>query len=479
MDTKRSDHRKALETEQKALEINLDDGVYGTFAEIGAGQEVARYFFQVGGAAGTIAKTMSAYDKVYSDKIYGTEASGRYVCESRLYKMLDHEYDLMTTRLQNDRLDTNFFVFADTIAALNYNRTISGDGWLGFRFQLDPDGEPNDIVLHVNMLDNDNRLQQQAIGVLGVNLVYACYRYNEEPEVMLQSLMDNLHGRVSIDMIRITGPNFTTLDNRWLSLMLVKHGLTDVAMFGPDGQNLHPSEFLYKKDVLVVRGSFRPATLVNLDMIKTSWNQFRKDENVDARKAYLLTEITLDNLYADGELDDKDFLDRAELLCALGQTIVISNCEQHQKLISYLSKYRIQKIGLVLGIRELLNIITEKYHQNMDGRLLTAFGELFTRNVKMYVYPAMQEGSEELMTCQNLPIPEGIKFLFRHLLDSQQIADIEGYSADHLHIFSKTVLQMLQSDEEGWEEMVPEKVAKLIREERLFGFPIQQMEFEY
>ena len=471
--------RQALETEQKALEINLDDRIYGTFAEIGAGQEVARYFFQVGAAAGTIAKTMSAYDKVYSDKIYGPEASGRYVCESRLYKMLDHEFELMMSRLQNERPDTNFFVFADTISAINYQKTIKGNGWLGIRFQLGPDAEYNEIVLHAKMHDNDNRLQQQAIGVLGVNLIYACYYYHEDPEVMLESLIDNLRGRITIDMIRISGPDFEGLDNRLLCLMLVKHQLTDVAMFGPDGQSIHPSEFLYKKNVLVVRGSYRPPTVVNLDMIKSSFDQFRNEPDIDARKTYLLTEITMDNLRTEGELDEKDFLDRAELLCALGQTVVVSDCERYPKLITYLSDYKVQKLGLVIGVRQLLDVINEKYYNNQDGRLLTAFGELFTRNVKMYVYPAMQEGSEELMTSKNLPVPEGIKFLYQHLLDSHQIDDIVKYQESNLHIFSKSVLEMLRNDEEGWEEMVPEKVAALIKKKCLFGFPYKQMEFEY
>lgn len=471
--------RQALETEQKALEINLNDGIYGTFAEIGAGQEVARYFFQAGGAAGTIAKTMSAYDKVYSDEIYGREASGRYVCESRLYKMLDHEYQLMHTRLQNEKPGCNFFVFADTVSTLNYSRTEQGDGWLGLRFQLNPDAEPNDIVLHVKMLDNDTTLQQQAVGILGVNLVYACYHYNNNAEVMLQSLKDNLHDRAVIDMVRITGPDFKDLDNRKLSLMLVKHKLSDVAIFGPDGRNIHASEFLYKKNVLVVRGSFRPSTLVNLDMIKSSWEQFRKEPDVDSRNSVLLTEITMDNLCLSGELDEKDFLDRTEVLCALGQTVVVSNCEMHQKLISYLSDFKIQKLGLVIGVRQLLEIINDKYQRNRDGRLLTSFGELFTRNVKMYVYPSMQEGSEELMTSVNLPVPEGIKFLYQHLLDFGQIVDIKGFNADVLHIFSKNVLEMLRTDEDNWDEMVPEKVGKLIKEKCLFGFPSQKLQFEY
>lgn len=471
--------RQRLETEQKALEINLDDRIYGTFAEIGAGQEVARYFFQVGGAAGTIAKTMSAYDKVYSDQIYGVEAGGRYVSEARLYKMLDHEYDLMFARLRTERPNTNFFVFADTVAALNYSKTVKGDGWMGVRFQLHPDSDMNDLVLHVRMLDNDNRLQQQAIGILGVNLVYACFHYHEDPEVMLQSLMDSLHGRVMIDMIRLTGPDFENLDNRLVSLYAVKNGLTDVTIFGADGRPVHASEFLYRKNLMVVRGSFRPPTLVNLDMIKSAYQQFREDPQVASGKSFLLTEITMDNLRAEGELDEKDFLDRADLLNALGQTVIVSNCQDYRKLITYLADYKVQQLGLVIGIRELLELIHKKYQDNLDSSLLAAFGELFTRHVRMYAYPAMQEGSDELMTTQNLPIPEGVKFLYRHLLENQQIVDVQDFNMNILHIFSKQVLQMVQHGESGWENRVPPKVAALIKEKCLFGYPSEQMTFEY
>jgi hypothetical protein len=471
--------RQLLETDQKALEINLDPYIYGTFAEIGAGQEVARYFFQAGAAAGTIAKTMSAYDKTYSDQIYGPEPSNRYVCETRLYKMLDHEYSLMESRLTNERPDNNFFVFADTVAAVNFQRTIKGDGWLGIRFQLQPDGAPNDLVLHVRMLDNDNHLQQQAIGILGVNLIYACYRYNHDPELMLQSLMDSLRGRVKIDMVRLTGPDFESLDNRLLSLWIVKNRLSDVAIFGADRQNMHASEFLYKKHVMLVRGSFRPATLVNLDMLKASFQQFRTEPDIDPRQAYLLTEITLDNLRAEGELDEQDFLDRAELLNTLGYTVVVSDCQEYQKMTAYLSDYRVQRIGIVLGVRELLDLINDKYYKNMDGRLLAAFGELFTHQVKFYIYPALQEGSGELIDAQNAPIPEGVKFLYKHLLDNRQIVDVQDFDPEVLHIFSKEVLHLLQNGEPGWEALVPAPVASLIKERCLFGYPAEQLEFDY
>jgi len=471
--------RQLLETDQKALEINLNPKIYGTFAEIGAGQEVARYFFQVGAAAGTIAKTMSAYDKVYSDQIYGVEPSGRYVCESRIHKMVDHEYDLMVDRLRHDRPDTNFFVFADTIAAINYSRTIAGNGWMGLRFQLDPAaGTSNDLLLHVRMLDNDNQLQQQAIGILGVNMIYGAYNYHADPETLIQSLLDGLKGRIAIDMIVLEGANFT-VDNRLLSLWLVKHGLTEVTMFDPRGRSIHPSEFLYRKSVMVVRGSFRPTTLVNEDMLRAGYQQFRDSMATDPAKCFLLTELTLDNLQHSAELNERDFLHRATLLNELGQTVIISNYHRYGDLIEYLSLYKVSPVGIVLGVNELLQLINNKYRDNLDGRLLAAFGEIFTRKVKLFVYPAQQEGSEELVTAQNVPIPEGVKFLYQHLLDNEQIVDINNFQPENLHIYSRNVLSMIKAGEDGWEKLVPDKVAKLIKAENLFEYPSEKLAFEY
>lgn len=471
--------RQLLETDQKALEINLNPKVYGTFAEIGAGQEVARYFFQVGAAAGTIAKTMSAYDKIYSDQIYGPEASGRYVCESRIHKMMSHEYNLLVERLRHDRPDTNFFAFADTVAAINYTRTIRGNGWLGLRFQLDPAGDSyNDLILHVRMLDNDNQLQQQAIGILGVNMIYGAFNFADDPETLVQSLMDGLKGRVAVDMIVLEGPDFP-VDNRLLSLWLVKHGLTDITMFNPAGRSIHPSEFLYRKSVMVVRGSYRPATLVNEDMTKAGYQQFRRSEEIDPSKSFLLTEMTLDNLQESSELSERDFLHRAILLNELGLTVVISNYHRYGDLIEYLSLYKVSPVGIVLGVNELLELISSKYHDNLDGRLLAAFGEIFTRNVKLFVYPAQQQGSADLMTAQNVPIPEGVKFLYRHLLDSGQIVDIKNYNPDVLHIYSRNVLAAIEAGESGWEDQVPAKVAELVKSRNLFGYPAEKMAFEY
>jgi len=364
-----------IDTDQKALDINLDDKIYGAFAEIGAGQEVARYFFKVGAAAGTIAKSMSAYDKLYSDAIYGSEHSGRYVCESRLHKMLEHEYTLLEERLAESRPETKFFVFADTVSSINFSRTIKGNGWLGLRFQLSPDGDANNLVLHVRMLDNTPQLQQSAIGILGVNLVHACYHYHDDLDMLIQSLHDGLQDRAIIDMVRIWGPDFKNLDNRIVGLKLVQHGLTDVAMVDKTGNTVHASEFLYKKNIMVVRGTYRPPTLVSQDVFNSSFEQFTSSVSVEKKDAHLLAEITLGNLKRTGGISDADFLDRAKTLNAMGHTLIIS--------------------------------IKLKYEQNQDGRLLVAFGELFNRNITIYAYPARDVESGKIWRVKNLPVPEG------------------------------------------------------------------------
>ena len=351
--------RQILKTEQKALDINLNDRIYGTFAEIGAGQEVARHFFQVGAAAGTIAKTMSAYDKTYSDRIYGQDDNRRYVSESRLYKILDHEYQLIEERLMDTRHDTNFFVFADTVSAINYARTIKGNGWIGLRFQHYPKSDPNDVIMHVKMLDKNNRQQQEAIGILGVNLLYACYHYRDNQEEFVESLLDGLKSRVSIDMIRTSGPAFQYYDNRLFCLYMIKHKLTEVAIFNSDKLSVHASEFLYRKDVMVVRGHFRPPTHVTVDAFNKSFAQFKAEEGVEPESCRLLAEITLDNLLRFGALDERDFLDRTEMLVALGHTVIISDCSNHQKLINYLSDYKINRLGIVIGIHLSLIHISE------------------------------------------------------------------------------------------------------------------------
>jgi len=462
--------RHILKAEQKALNINLNKKIYGSFAEIGAGQEVARNFFQAGAAAGTIAKTMSAYDKTYSDAIYGAEESGRYVCESRLYKMLDHEYGLMDLRLTDERPDTLFFAFADTVAAINYKRTIKGSGWMGIRFQLRPDGPVNDLIIHVKMNDNTSHLQQEAIGVLGVNMIYACFEFHDNIPEFVESLVDGIKGRVSIDMIRLEGSDFWHVDNRLLCLYIVKYGLTDVAIFNKDKRSIHASEFLWKKDLMVVRGHYRPPTTVTLDVFSSGFKQFKNESEVNEDSAYIISEITMENLLIDGQVDNDDFMARADCLCALGYDVIVSNCKNHQTLINYLADYNIGKLGLVIGVKELSSIIKEKYYNNQDGRLLVAFGELFNRNIKVYVYPAYFEKDGELINAKTLIVPDGIHFLYKHLIDGNQIVEIENYDKNLLDIMPWNVLESIEKGDETWEKAVPLEVSEVIKKKKLFDF---------
>lgn len=461
--------RQILDTDQKALEINLDERIYGTFAEIGAGQEVARIFFKVGAAAGTIAKTMSAYDKTFSDKIYGTETSGRYVCESRLYKMLDHEYHLLHSRLKHERPSNLFFVFADTIAALNYQRTIQGHGWLGVRFQLHPNKKPNDFVVHVKMLDNDPQLQQSAIGILGVNMIYACFNYFEDQKSLIHSLLDGIKERVIIDLIRLSGPDFCEIDNRLVCLDMVRLGLTDVAMFNEAGQCIHASEFLYRKSLMVVRGHFRPPTLVTDDVFKVAFDQFVSDPDVEEKNSELMAELTLDYLSWNGDIDEKDFLDRADMLCASKKKVIVSNCTNHISLIHYLSDFKIPHLGLVIGVRELSNLITDKFETHKNGMLLAEFGQLFTKNLKVFAYPALSDDLKSLITLENLPVPAGISFLVKFLIENHFIVQVEKYNKEILSIIPNDILQMIKSGKSGWEEFIPAVLARTIKDKNLFG----------
>ncbi|MGC4022976.1 MAG: TonB-dependent receptor [Cyclobacteriaceae bacterium] len=381
---------KKLTTQEKALRINLSKDIYGSFAEVGAGQETAANFFKVGGASGTIAKTMSAYDMKFSDAIYGR--CDRYVSEDRLMRMLEHEYQLLPERLPHRIESSRFFAFADTVEALNFERTNQGNGWMGTRFQTKPQGEFNDCVLHVKMHDNDPLQQQVALGILGVNLLYGCM-FIDDPEEFMLSLVDGLSGRrVEIDMLRLDGPNLKHVDNRLMALKLVKNGLTKAAMFGPDGHVMQPSEYLYKKNVLVLRGRFRPVTHVNVDMLLTSRRHFLHEEDVDKLKMVTLMELTLNDLSPDGNIDEKDFLNRVDIICSLGQNVIISNYFEYYRLVDYLSKIsKGRKTGMVMGIYALQKVFDEKTYENLRGGILECFASLFGSNIKLYIYPALRK----------------------------------------------------------------------------------------
>src|ERR1700712_2860098 len=466
-------------TKQKALAINLDPKIYGSFAEIGAGQDVAANFFKAGASSGTIAKTMSAYDMLFSDAIYGAEKKKRYVTESRLMSMLEREYGLLIERLAEQRgSTTTFFAFSDTVSALNYNKSNDGHGWMGVRFQLEPNGAFNDVVMHVKLLDYDNNMQQQAVGVLGVNLIYACFFYNQNPPVFLLSLMDDLSkDRIQIDMIRFDGPHFNKVDNRLMSLHLVKYGFSDAAVFGPDGKNQQPSEVLYKKHIVVIRGRFRPIINVHLDMLSTGVKQFMQEPDVDKANVMVITELTLQSLKernADqtAEIDEKDFLDRVDILCSLGQTVLISNFHEYYKLVAYLSKITKLKMGVVLGYPNLEYIFSEEHYQDLPGGILESFATLFSRKVKLFIYPTLRDGV--IWNCLRFHPPAHLIDLYRYLIANNKIEDIRHYNENNLHVQTDKVLDLIKQGVPGWEEYVPAEVAAMIKDRCLFGYSCEK-----
>jgi hypothetical protein len=472
--------RVILTSKQKALRINLDPDIYGTFSEIGAGQEVVRHFFRAGGASGTIAKAMSAYDKDFSDAIYGKEEKNRYVCEPRLRKMVEHEYGLIEERLSREKHPSKkFFSYANTIATIDFKKRYQGHGWMGIKFQTSPEKEPNEVVLHVKLHENEASLQQETIGVLGVNILYGCYFYYQNPREYLKSLYDNLtRDQIEIDMISMEGPDFDGVDNRLLSLQLVKNGFTDAVIFSPDGKNLQPSDLLYKKNILTIRGSFRPVTKVNIDMIINGYNAFVKENRVDSDDLQVLFEITLSNLKSGGDIDEQDFIDRADILCSLGQTVLISNYQEYYKLIRYFSTMTKKRMGLIMGTNNLDALFDEKYYRDLDGGILEAFGVLFTRDLKVYIYPSKLEGKEELVTSENIDIHPRLRPLYNYLVNNGRIVDLQDFDPDVLWIQSRTALKMIREGEPGWEKMVPNYVDVMIKKNRLFGYDPELFEEE-
>ena len=480
-----------LTVDRKALILNLDERVYGTFAEIGAGQEVARNFFRAGGASGTVAKTMSAYDMKFSDEIYGKV--GRYVSRARLGTMLDHEYRLLIERLSKDRGDrTTFFVFADTVATVAFKGKSDPHGWLGIRFQAHPMQQPNDIIIHVRMWDREAVLQQQALGVIGANLIFGAFYFADEPEILIASLLDELStDRIEVDMIEFRGPSFERIDNRIMSLKLVQKRLTDAAMFGADGTVLQPSEVLRKKSVLIQRGSFRPVTKVATDMLESSRALFRTEssviEDLQNDQCVEILEITLNNLLSVGSEFDSDFLARADVLSTLGYPVLISNFSEYFRLVAYLRRYTERMIAMPLGVRTLLEVFNEKYYQNLPGGILEGFGRMFKNEVKLYLYPTkvgplkryahsselivddLPEDEEAIIDSSNIPIPKNLKYLYRHLLENHAIQDLKGYNESYLGIAASDTVKLIEENDPSWREMVPEPAVRLIEERKLWA----------
>ncbi len=462
---------ETVDTHSKALRINLDPRWYGTFAEIGAGQEVVRWFFRVGGAAGTIAKSISAYDMKVSDAIYGHV--DRYVSRARLQAMLDYEFDLDVERLGPERGDdTSFFAFADTVVARSYRGTNECHGWMGIKFQSRVHDQPSQIVMHVRMLDEEASAQQEALGIVGVNLCYGAFFLSHVPEELVESLLDNLTTRrLEIDMLEFSGIEFRNVDNRLMALKLVQLGLSGAAMFGPNREVLQPSDMLHNKAVLVERGSFRPVTYVNLDMLECALAKFKQDPAVADKPILSLMELTMRDLLAGGtDVDRRDFLARADVLAACGMTVLISDYFEYYRLAAYLSWRTRERIGIVMGVPSIFELFDEKYYTELPGGILESFGRLFKNELKVYVYPLRRSDADELQTIHTVKVKPDLQPLYDYLVGRGSFVQLDNYNPKYLPIFSRDVLKRIAAGDESWDQMVPPQVAEIIRRRGFFGY---------
>lgn len=468
--------REVLDPTRKALFINLDDSIFGSFAEIGAGQEVARCFFRSGGASGTVARTISAYDMQFSNSVYGKCPSGRYVSEQRLHQMLDIEFKSIKELLAEKRGEnTRFFAFANTITTLSFKKDNDPHGWLGVRFQLNPGDAASDVVIHVRLLENDSLLQQQTIGILGVNLIYACYYNYHYPNLFISSLLESISdNRVEIDMISMSGPAFENVDNRLLAVQLVKNGMTSATMFDRNGKVQQPADLLYKKDVMVLRGSFRPITYVGFDMLKSGFSTFKKEVGFDKNKTLVLCEITLNNLMGGGDFDERDFLDRVDILCGMGQNVLISNFREFYKLAEWFRRFRLGSIRMIMGAHTFQNVLSPKYYSHLRGGMLEAFGRMFIENLKLYIYPSCENENEEVLTVENIKVAPELMHLYQHLKVNNLILGITDFRKEVLPYFSHIVLKKIKENDASWEKMTPKFVSAYIKEKNLFGFGVSK-----
>jgi hypothetical protein len=458
---------------QKALKINLNQNIYGSFSEIGAGQETARNFFRAGASAGTIAKAMSAYSKEFSDAIYGREDDGRYVTKARLKRMLSHETNLLENRLDpNEFPDRFYFSYANTVATIDFAKKNKGHGWIGIRFQLNPLEDYNEIILHVRFHENDVKHQQITLGRIGVNLIYGALYHHDNPKELLVSLYDHIDkDKIEIDMVNFSGPRFAFVDNRLMSLLLVKNGFTDAVMFGPDGYNLLPADELYKKNILALRGSFRPVTKLAMDMFDKGLKTFKKENDVDANNIDPIFEMTLDNLTQEGSINEKDFLDRVNLLSSLNQMVMITNFREYYRLVEYFARFtRDKKMGLIIGTNHLIKLFDESYYSGMSGGILEAMGKIFNRNLKLYIYPFKEKDDSKVICSKNVSFDKKRQDLFDYFKNDNRFVDLTEFNPELIETYTREIMEQIQKGEKGWEEKLPEGISDEIKKNRLFGY---------
>lgn len=465
-------HVSTRSTLNKALRINLDEKKYGTIAEIGAGQEVARQFFLAGAAAGTVAKTISAYDMQFSDAIYGTQEGGRYVSKPRVKAMLEKEFALVVSRLGTSRARASrYFSYAATVSAKSFNRENECHAWCGIRLQMYPGAEPSDIVLHVRMLESTAEHQQDTLGDLGINLIYGAYYYFEEPQKIIESLTDNMEaGVVEIDSIEFTGPYFEDIDNHIINLHLIRSWKTRAVMFKPDGEIAVPAEMLYKKNVLTTRGSFKPVTKLNVDMIEQGFEAFKTREGVTDDNSIVLAEISLNDPFGqDLMVPENDLIARVSLLNSLGYSVMISDYTRYFSLRAYFRQFTAMQIGIVLGVANIKNIFDEKKYVGVEGGMLEGFGKLFPDHTRLFVYPELNDEGE-LIDHTAIKFDTDLCHLYRHLVENEFIVGINSGNLQLLDIYSRDVLAKIPQAADDWESCVPAEVAVLIKSNNLFGF---------
>lgn len=449
----------------KATEINLDDSIYGTFAEIGAGQEVARHFFQAGRASHTVAKSISAYDMTFSDEIYGK--TGRYVCEERLTKMLDHEFGLLQERLTGRRTSTRFFAFADTVATSSEEE--KSHGWMGVRFQSRPNGGMNEIMLHVRMWDNSRLQQQDALGILGVNLLHMAFFPPEDPKERIGRLIESLSTkRIEVNMIRFSGPDLDHLDNRLMALELVHQGLTEALVFGGKGEMLQATDALYHKPIFVLRGTFRPVTTTNLEILAKGLEQFKAHPLLAGKSPEVLFEITMNNLTREGDLDDEDFLHRVDTLNALGHKVLISKFYLFYQLKSFLRQCTDELIGIVIGASHLEKMFDPSFYKSLPGGMLEGFSRLFDDHTRVFVYP--YKSGKTCLTAKVFHPDKKSESLYQYLLQNELIMDVSNCDTIDTSIHSRDVRDMLSKRSPKWKDLVPKQARELIESRQLFGF---------
>lgn len=453
-----SDNISIQSTYDKVLNLNLDPAIYGTFAEIGAGQETANRFFSASGAAGMVAKSISAYDMTMSDAIYGR--TDRYVSRQRLTAMLDHEFAILTERLGPKRgEDTTFFSFCNTVRARGWKDTAECHGWIGIRFQRKPGDPPSDIILHIRLLDASANDQREALGIVGVNLIYATFRQRGHLRHFVESLVDNLlPGRVEVDLLSFSGHGYGYFDNRLCALQLVESGLTEATLFLPNGEVVQPAETLYKRPVLLLRGSFDPVMKLHLEMLEQARGVFQQViDPADRGNEMEICEISMSNLLRGAELDPVDFIDRADALQALGKTVLVSKFAEFHRLAAFLNRCTNKPLGIVLSIGLLNELFKAKWSENLAGGVMESFGRLFKSGLSLYVFPWKNRRNSELVTAENFVPPDGEKHLYRHFRENGMVRSVPCKDTGLLQYTGRDIQRMIELGDATWTDYVPEE----------------------